>query len=455
MMAARPAMAEAQGNDTGPDARGIGLLNFSAWIRSQGWLRSMYRHLPQRWRDRVSQRLASRAVAALKFPPSLARADMPAHTMVYPPASFGAGVNLIGYFRGQFGLGENARLYTRSLMSAGYRVAIVDLDIDIPHGLDERSLDGHMVTDLPYPVNLVFVNPDHLDAALERLGRDRLAGRYTMACWFWELERFPDEWRPALQLVDEILVATHFVEKVMSSATDKPVTRVPIPIDEPVDSGRSRHAFGIGPEYTFLTTFDFNSFIERKNPFAAIKAFRLAFPANEPVRLLIKSSNGHRHPELLRKLLNAVAGEPRIVVRDDVLPRGDVQALQRCTDAYVSLHRSEGFGLGMAEAMRLGKPVIGTAYSGNLDFMTPDNSCLVDYTLRPVADGEYMHTEGQHWADADVAQAATFMRRLASDPSFGSGLGRRAARDIREGYSPSVNAALLIDRIEAVAAAKG
>src|ERR1700754_1659980 len=192
-MAARPAMAEAQENDTGPDARGIGLLNLSAWIRSQGWLRSIYRHLPQRWRDDVSRRLASRAVAALKFPPVQSPVAS-VHAPVSPPASFGAGVNLIGYFRGQFGLGENARLYTRALMSAGYRVAIVDLDIDIPHGLDERSLDGHMVADLAHPVNLVFVNPDHLDAALERLGRDRLAGHYTIAFWFWGLERFPDEW---------------------------------------------------------------------------------------------------------------------------------------------------------------------------------------------------------------------------------------------------------------------
>jgi glycosyltransferase involved in cell wall biosynthesis len=145
---------------------------------------------------------------------------------------------------------------------------------------------------------------------------------------------------------------------------------------------------------------------------------------------LIKTSNAHRHADALRSLMDESGGDPRIVIRDDLLPRDDLHALQRCCDAYVSLHRSEGFGLGMAESMLLGKPVVATAYSGNLDFMTPDNSVLVPYRLVPVEAGDYAFGEGQHWAEADVQAASGAMQRLFADRAWGKTLGDRARHDI-------------------------
>ena len=438
---------------------GLMLLNLSAWIRQQPWLKRIYRYFPQSLRNSVSETLASRASTQIKFqrtPNWERRTPLPAS-----PAGdaarrneFGAaaGVNVFAYARGQSGLGESARLYVRALLGEGYPVAVHNIDIDIPHGMDDTSLDEHIGTDTPHGINLVFVNPDYLDDAIANIGHERLVGRYTMACWFWELEKFPEEWLPALKIVDEIMVSSSFIGEAIKPVTDKPILHVPLPVDEVDDSGLMRADFGLDDGvFIFLNSFDFNSFLTRKNPSAVIDAFRRAFAdGRADVRLLIKSSNGHRHPDKLRALLNAAAGDQRILIRDEVIDRSDVQALQRCADAYVSLHRAEGFGLGLAECMRQGKPVIATAWSGNMEFMTPENSCLVDYRLVPVGEGEYLHYAGQRWAEPDVDHAATYMRRLADDREFATRIGVQAAFDIRDKLSPHTAAQRIISRLEAL-----
>lgn len=337
-------------------------------------------------------------------------------------------------------------------MDEGYPVAIHDIAIDMPHGMDDSSLDAHIGEETPYGVNLIFVNPDYLDEAIAIIGSERLGDRYLIACWFWELEVFPEAWLPALLLVDEVMVSTCFIEEAVGHVTAKPVWHVPLPVGEAHDSGLMRADFGLDDDaFIFLTSFDFNSFLTRKNPLAVIKAFQLAFAdSGSDVRLLIKSSNGHRHPAKLQELIVAASSDRRIIIRDEVIDRSDVQALQRCVDAYVSLHRAEGFGLGLAECMRLGKPVIATAWSGNMDFMTRDNSCLVDYNLVPVLEGEYLHCDGQRWAEPSVPHAAEQMRRIVDDRDFAAKIGARAALDVQDMLSPQVTAQRIIQRLEAL-----
>ncbi|TAL85202.1 MAG: glycosyltransferase family 1 protein [Rhodanobacter sp.] len=360
------------------------------------------------------------------------------------------GVNIFAYARGQFGLAEGARLYARALLGEGYPVAIHNIAIDMPHGMDDSSLDAHIGEDTPYGVNLIFVNPDYLDEAIAIIGRERLGNRYLIACWFWELEVFPEAWLPALALVEEVMVSTRFIEKAVRRITDKPVWHVPLPVGEVNDSRLMRADFGLDENaFIFLSSFDFNSFLTRKNPLAVISAFQLAFvDGGSDVRLLIKSSNGHRYPEKLRELLAAVAGDKRIIIRDEVIDRSEVHALQRCVDAYISLHRAEGFGLGLAECMYLGKPVIATAWSGNLDFMTADNSYLVDYNLVPIREGEYLHCDGQQWAEPSVSHAAEQMRRVVGDRDFAARVGARAALDVRDRLSPRAAAQRIIQHLE-------
>lgn len=437
----------------------LAMLSLLAWVRRQPWLKAVYRHLPVALRNHFSETAVSHVSQQLRFRRSpnwrpattsaLSQRSGAAVTHVYGK---NVGVNVYASIRGQFGLAESARSYVRALLAEGYPVAVFDVPLDIPHSMEDTSLESYAGKGAPYNINLVFINPDYLDEAIKLIGHERLSGSYTIACWFWELELFPSEWLPAIPKVDEIMVSSGFIRGVIESVTDKPVLNVPLPVGEVEDSGLTRSDFGLEDDvFVFLSSFDFNSSMARKNPCAVIDAFSLAFPNKRTnVRLLIKSSNGHRYPEMLRVLLNAAASDRRILIRDDIIGRSDMQALQRCVDAYVSLHRSEGFGLGLAECMRLGKPVIATAWSGNMEYMTRDNSCLVDYQLIPVNEGDYVHHAGQRWADPCVDQAAAYMSRLVEDREFAVGIGERAAADISEKLSPHLAAQRIIRRLNAL-----
>jgi len=231
------------------------------------------------------------------------------------------------------------------------------------------------------------------------------------------------------------------VGDVVRRVTDKPVIKIPHAITVKLARSYQRGEFSL-PENTFLFlfNFDFSSFVSRKNPWGAIEAFRRAFSSGEQdVGLVIKCYDGHRHPETMARLERLADEDPRILIVDRHLSREQMYGLQSLCDAYVSLHRAEGLGLGMAECMALGKPVIGTAYSGNLEFMNRENSCLVDYSLIPVKPGDYIYYEGGWmWADPDLDDAARYMRKLVNDPEYRQRIASRAAADIAAHYSQEV-----------------
>ena len=431
------------------------LLKLSAWIRSKPWLKSIYLHFPARIRNKASETLAANASEQFKFGyrGAALKPHRPREKLGSHPKFAGAhGVNIFAYARGQFGLAEAARHYVRALIAEGYPVAIYDLDLGVSHAMNDASVDPYIDQTAPYGINIFFVNPDYLGNAIQEVGRDRLDNRYTIACWFWELEKFPDDWVPALDYVDEIMVPTNFVRGMLERVTNKPLWLVPLPIGKIDETNLTRSDFGLNErDFIFLNSFDFNSFLARKNPLAVIEAFKKAFPSEHiNVQLLIKSSNGHRHPGKLQELLAAASGDPRVVIRDQVIDRADMQALQRCSDAYVSLHRAEGFGLGLAECMRLRKPVIGTAWSGNMQFMTSENSFLVDYRLVPVAPDEYIHTAGQRWAEPDTNSAAMHMRSVVFDRDLAEAVAAKAEADIEKWLSPSLAAQNMISRLDSL-----
>lgn len=441
-------------NDTMHASAQVRLL---VWLRSQDWLRGCYRALPRSLREAVLRGLTLRLRARTRFPRTLAwrawRKPIAESVISVGRADPGLpGVNILGYIHGQFGLAEAARSYARALIENGVPVALRDIDLDLPHGWDDHALDGYLDNTVPHSVSIIFVNPDYLESALHEIGKDRLQGRYLIACWFWELESIPESWLPALGLVDEVLVATEFVEQAVRKVTDRPVLRVPMPLGAVRDSGLHRADFGlIEGAFVFLVTFDFSSRMERKNPEAAIRAFREAFPLERgDVQLLVKSSNGYRFPHWLKQVLDLAGGDERIVIRDDVIEREHLNALQRCSDAYVSLHRAEGFGMGLAECMAIGKPVIATAWSGNMEFMDAQSAALVGYQLVPLTDGEYPGGGGQRWADADVSEAADWMRRFADDRQFAVELGLRGKQHVETVLSGKTAADRVVARVNQV-----
>lgn len=362
----------------------------------------------------------------------------------------GSGVNLIGYVRGGLGLAENVRSFARALSAACFPFTLIDANVLAPDRNIDTSLAIDVSTDAKFDIDLYFVNPDQLNAALQGLGSR--SDHYRIGYWFWELERVPDEWIAAIDLVDEIWVSSQFVQKAFSQVTAKPVILIPMVVE--IDE------LGVGsmlgdrrdqPAFTFLFSFDFHSYIERKNPVAVIDAFRSAFPVDrKDVRLVLKSINGDIFQSQFYELIEYVLKDPRILIQDGFISRQQMIALMASADAYVSLHRSEGFGLGLAESMYLGKPVIGTAYSGNVEFMTPDNSCLVDYIMIEVKPGDYMHGEGQYWAAPDINDAARHMRRLVDDPAYATALGVRAATDMRTLHSRARCSQIAISRLRQI-----
>ena len=217
------------------------------------------------------------------------------------------------------------------------------------------------------------------------------------------------------------------------AATNKPVHTLFPGVRLAPFTLRSRSYFGLPTReegrFAFLFSFHMGSVMERKNPLALIESFRRAFSEEEPVDVVLKTTSFGNHDAQITELREA-AGSANVHILDRVLDGDDITALMESCDAYVSLHRSEGLGLTMAEAMLLGKPVVATRYSGNLDFMDDDNSLLVDCEVVPIRGTvpPYSEVEGAHWAEPSVAHAAALMRRVYDDPSFRVALGERAKR---------------------------
>lgn len=441
---------EHHGGRTGLRARaGHVALRMFVWGKRHAALARLYARVPFRWRLRLRQRV--HAAAGVPMPP-LPFEQARRHPIPTRCAAAESGVNLFGYARGEFGIAENVRSYARALAQVGYPFSIINFDVGVASRQQDHSMDQHFATTPHYAQNVFFVNADQMQIARDTLGGGVFAGRHNIGFWVWELEHFPNDWHGAFNLVNEVWVPTEFVRQSIATATDKPVLRIPKAIEFDVPPGMDRAHFGLpSDEFVFLFSYDFNGFASRKNPDAVIAAFRQAFADGAPgVRLVVKSVNGRRFPEKLARLAHDVADDPRIEIRDGFLSRGEMFALQNASDCYVSLHRAEGFGLGMAECMYLGKPVIATAYSGNLDFMDHHNSLLVDYRPVPVSDGEYPYWRGQHWAEPDVAHAARLMRQLFEDRTLARRVGAAAAASIRRTNSKAMCGAAVMARLQEI-----
>lgn len=364
------------------------------------------------------------------------------------------GLNLIGFARGEFGIGEDVRMAALACERAGIPYSVLDVPVpDKTHRSNDSRLAGRLSSTLPYPVNLLCVTGfDTVGLRLAR-GRSLFEGRRTIGYWPWELPEWPDAWEPAFGLVDEIWSSTRFTQDAMAIKARLPVLHMPMAVDATMSRRYSRASFGL-PEgrFLFLYTFDWNSFPARKNPGAAVAAFQAAFPdRSTPVSLILKTMGVPKDDPNWTSLADVIANDPRIGVINTVLDRDAVLGLCSVCDAVVSLHRSEGFGRTLAEAMLLGKPVIATAYSGNLDFCLPDTSVLVPARLVPVKEGEYPHAEGLLWADVDPAAAAEAMRRVVFDFAYRSRIADNGRRFMSSWSDPATVGRRYLQRLQTLA----
>jgi glycosyltransferase involved in cell wall biosynthesis len=269
--------------------------------------------------------------------------------------------------------------------------------------------------------------------------------------WAWETDVIPERWDAAFDLADEVWVYTTYVAEHVARAADVPVVVVPLPVEAP-DAAGARVPVELPDGFTFLFAFDFFSTVERKNPLGVVEAFRSAFAPGEGPTLVLKTINADFRPEAREALRHAVAGRRDIVHVDAAFSPQEMAALLGRADCFVSLHRSEGFGLGPAEAMALGKPVVATGFGGTTDFMTPGNSYLVDWQPRLVGpDAEHYPAEGM-WAEPSVEHAAALMRDVWLDREEARRRGARAARDIAASLSPAAVGSIARGRLMRIAA---
>jgi glycosyltransferase involved in cell wall biosynthesis len=284
---------------------------------------------------------------------------------------------------------------------------------------------------------------------VERLRPEFFRGR-KIGVWGWETNSIPARWAPAFQFVDEIWVYSQFVAENLAAVTDTPVIALPPPVRAP-ETAAAPIRLDVPDGFLFLFVFDYSSTIQRKNPVGLINAFKRAFPPGEGPQLLIKTINGPLLPLSDEEVLWAAEGRPDIHVIDRSLTFEERNSLIQGCDCYVSLHRAEGFGLTLAEAMAIGKPVIGTAYSGNVDFMTDRNSYLVDYELMRVGTDCQIYPADGEWAEPSVEHAAELMRRVYEHPDEAAHLGEQACRDISERLSPERTGAMMTRRLQELA----
>jgi glycosyltransferase involved in cell wall biosynthesis len=353
------------------------------------------------------------------------------------------GLNVAGYFKAESGVGEMARLVLSGVERSGIPYSTFAYQARFSRQNHSFEPTGEI---FEYGVNLFCVNADELFPFVRDTGPKILDNRYNVGLWWWELDEFPEIGSDTEALFDEVWVGTEHVAKAVAARTTKPVHLIPVPIRK-MDTAPDREGLHLPDGFMFLFTFDFLSAFARKNPLGVIEAFSRAFQPNEGPVLVIKSINGTAEVAALEILRLAAAGRSDIKIIDGYLPPERKDALIASCDCYVSLHRAEGYGLGMAEAVALGKPVIATNYSGNLAFLNDDNSYLVGYEMSSVPSGTGPYLEGAAWADPDIEEAAATMREVYLNRDEAAAKGKLARHEARTIHTPERTAEFIRRRM--------
>ncbi len=361
------------------------------------------------------------------------------------------GVNLLGYFRYDSGLQEEIVQKAAAFRRAGYRTALRDFPVCYPR--DWRDADDYTAPEL-FPVSIHTVGAgEWVDRHYQRTGLHPRPGAYRVVNWLWELEAFPREAIDHAGVIDEVWTPSTFcTEAVRKVVGDRPVHTLLPAVALPAFAPLPRSHFGLPDDrLLFLFMFDMGSVMERKNPLGLIAAFREAFGTGDRTHLAIKVSRATARPADRDRLM-AAADAAGVTVIDRVMPRAEALALMATCDAYVSLHRSEGFGFTLAEAMLMGKPTVGTNYSAPLDFMTPANSLLVDYR-RATLDREHgPYPAGAAWAEPSVGHAAERMRWVAANREEAAALGAKGRDEVAALLSQEAAGRRMLARVEEIRA---
>ena len=364
------------------------------------------------------------------------------------------GVDVLGFFTAEHGVGEAARGLVSALDAAGISrnaVNYTDTESRTAHEFETQNVSE-------FQTLFAALNADHLPAARQIMGNDFWTNRYVISQWFWELEVSPPWFHDAFPMVNELWAPTRFIEQMLrrSAPEGVAVRYMPPAVEIPfIDPALTKDHFGLGDRFTFYFSFDFMSIAKRKNAVGLVRAFRKAFAENSGPQLVIKSMNGDKREFDLWSLKEAIGERSDITLMTDYLTRVEASTMTSLADCYVSLHRSEGLGLTITEALSLGVPVIATGYSGNLDFMDEWNTWRVPCSMTQVGSGAGGYPKDALWAEPDLDEAARMMREVFENPSAAKAKAAKARDHVLNAFSVEAAGTRMRQRLEDIWAELG
>ncbi|MGB8354142.1 MAG: glycosyltransferase, partial [Chthoniobacteraceae bacterium] len=390
-----------------PDVTGEHAQAFYDWAHANG-----------SWEEKIDSRLLPRMPPAIPSPEPVISSAGPEPV-----------VAVAGYFHAELGIGEAARLLLTALDAS--QTPYTTVSCRDTSNRQEHLFEGQPSGSTANDINIVCVNADQIASFARKMGADFFHGRHTVGVWFWESEDFPASMHAGFNFVDEIWVASDFIREALHRISPKPIFTFPLPAGAQKNYPHlTKVQLGLPDAFVFLFSFDFLSVFERKNPIAIIDAFKQAFAPGEGPVLVLKCINGDMDIVHLEKLHFMAAGRSDIRIMNQYMSAAQKNALMAAADCYVSLHRAEGYGLTMAEAMVCGKPVIATNYSGNLTFMDDTNSFLCPFTFQQVGPGSPPYLPTAKWAAPDIAVAARLMRYVHDHPEIAAERGKKGREDL-------------------------
>ncbi len=410
--------------------------NWYRWLRRNASKIAPYTHILPKY---VRQKFLGHLFDQDKF-----RLPIP---LPYEPGLYPNGVNLVGYFKAENGLAQGVKLYAKALAKSNIPHMLINANILHFLPQNDTAFDGKLRHKPNFAINVTHINPDQYQMVSELFSLSAFDKRYNIAVWLWELENIPKEWLWVFPYLNEIWTPSQFIRDAIRKVSPIPVTLIPYGIEAPVNVECDRTFFGLPKDaFIVLCMFDSNSYASRKNPLGALEAFAKAFGRKHPRAIMVLKINNPKEEDL-QKIKADVGESENTIFFTKTLEKAQANALINCCDVFISLHRSEGFGLVMAEAMLLGRAVIATNWSANTEFMNEKVACMVDYQFVST-NGQYQYDNtDQRWADANIDQAAYYLRRLYEDPLYYEQISNAGKAYIKEHLSPKNSAMAMEKRI--------
>ena len=338
------------------------------------------------------------------------------------------GVNLIGYARHALGIGEDLRSTVYALNSMKLDTAIINFQPGLDKSREEKTLESRIQTKHLYKTTIICMTAEETIRYVMNEGINNLKDKYVIGYWPWELPNWPKNWIWAFDFVNEIWVSSKHIKDAVIKETKKPVRVMPLCVDQEGFKIRqqsheerlfNRKKFNLNLNATYICySFDQDSYIDRKNPLDAMRSFHIAFPpypsnrVNNNVRLIIKTypkKNSSYEWQFLKEMSKF---DPRIEIVEKNMSRIELLNFYGCCDIFLSLHKAEGYGRCLAEALQLGLHLIATDWSGNKDFCGGSLYYPVPYKLIPLKPFEYPHWQGQFWAEPNISLSAKILKKV-------------------------------------------